>query len=156
MGRAQIFKTLKHQPSSQRSPFFLSTLPWICFLSALTNSDGEFSFFQRGLTAWNTVTTFFLMRSFDYMEWIWSGRIMLGWVTTELNFMGNFLLKLDFWLTNHLLFSQVLNPPFGESLLDCSLKGLEDHRQIGRRNVCQLFWGWCSCRNSICKKEATN
>ena len=57
-----------------------------------------------------------------------------------------------FWLLtiifNHLLFSQVSNPPFGESLLDCSLKGLEDHRQIGRRNVCQLFSGWYFCHNN--------
>ena len=97
---------------------------------------------------------FFLMRSFDCLEWIWSGRIMLGWVTTN-NFVFLFLGASNFWLTifNHLLSSQVSNPPFGESLRDCSLKGLEDHRQIGRRNVCQLFSEWCFCHNSTYKKE---
>ena len=38
-------------------------------------------------------------------------------------------------------FSQVSNPPFGESLLDCSLKGLKEHKPIGRCNDCQLFSG---------------
>ena len=125
-----------------------------CFLSASTEPVWRvFLSFQRSLTARNTVRTF-LMRSFDCLEWIWSGRIMLGWVTTN-NFVFLFLGASNFWLTifNHLLSSQVSNPPFGESLRDCSLKGLEDHRQIGRRNVCQLFSEWCFCHNSTYKKE---
>ena len=98
------------------------------------------------------------MRSFDYLEWILifqgEGDFFSFWVHnwTEYGFFFLFcwiflFLTTDYYFI-HLLFSQVSNPPFGESLLDCSLKGLEDHRQIGRRNVCQLFSGWYFCHNS--------
>ena len=72
----------------------------------------------------------------------------LNWIWFLFLFCWIFLFLTTDYYFIHLLFSQVSNPPFGESLLDCSLKGLEDHRQIGRRNVCQLFSGWYFCHNS--------
>ena len=56
-------------------------------------------------------------------------------------------------ITNPLLFYLVLNQPFDEFPQDCSPRGLEDHRQIGRRNVCQLFSEWCFYRNSTWKMQ---
>ena len=98
------------------------------------------------------------MRSFDYLEWIliFHGEgdffsflgSQLNWIWFLLFVLLNLLFLTTDYYFIHLLFSQVSNPPFGESLLDCSLKGLEDHRQIGRRNVCQLFSGWYFCHNS--------
>jgi len=92
MGRAQIWKHphISH-PANDRLSFCRHSREFV-FLSALTESDGEFSFFQRGLTAWNTVTTFWwdpsiTWNGFDQGESCW-----VRVVTTELNFCGFFVL----------------------------------------------------------------
>ena len=112
---------------------------WCERLEILRLLGMDFDFFrERIILFWEGCLLFFLG---SQLNWIWFLFFVL------LNFFD-----FCFWLLtiifNHLLFSQVSNPPFGESLQDCSLKGLEDHRQIGRRNVCQLFSGWYFCHNS--------
>ena len=56
-----------------------------CFLSALTEPVWRVFFLPTEFDGAKRRADF-LMRSFDCLEWIWSGRIMLGWVTTNFVF----------------------------------------------------------------------
>lgn len=156
-------------PANSCLSFCRSALTWIWFFWARYRTAWMGSF-RSSNGVWRRKKPFGLFRGF-FSSWKWWDEILrllgmdfdfsgkgffLFFLGSELNwiwFLFFVLLFFVLFLTtdyyfNHLLFSQVSNPPFGESLLDCSLKGLEDHRQIGRRNVCQLFSGWYFCHNN--------
>lgn len=74
---------------------------------------------ERPMTARNTVRTKVEIRR------------LLGMEFHELH-------VIDFF-SNPLPSFPISGRPSDEFPRDCSLEGLEDHRQIGRHNVCQLF-----------------